>query len=303
MASFLHHRLAVPSCAPTADARILTICINLENIMIDISAGAARWTWGLALATSVLAAGCTSMNSTYSSVMGSGAGVTASDPARLTKSGFLSDYGRLRAVPWAEGIQCWRRPNLDAKRYRKVLIAPISVKLKPGQQSGIAASDLKTLTDYFQQSMRKALTPQLPVVDQPGRGVIVMRIALTNLVPTKVAQSVTGSAVPYGFVAEAGAGVATGRPAGSTPYLGETGMEMQLRDGASGTVLAECRDTQIGRKYAADLDAGAVGAAQTWASGYANSFQSWAYAKNAFDKWSVLAAQRFAALRGVKPAK
>lgn len=129
------------------------------------------------------------------------------------------------------------------------------------------------------------------------------RPALTNLVPTKVAESLAGTAVPYGFVAEAGAGLATGRPAGSTPYLGETGMEMQLRDGAAGTVLAECRDTQIGRKYAADLDAGTVGAAQTWANGYVNSFQSWSYAKNAFDKWSTLTAQRFAALRGKTPAQ
>ena len=48
---------------------------------------------------------------------------------------------------------------------------------------------------------------------------------------------------------------------------------------------------------------GAAGAAQTWASGYVNSFQSWSYAKNAFDKWSTLTAQRLAALRGVRPAR
>jgi len=68
---------------------------------------------------------------------------------------------------------------------------------------------------------------------------------------------------PYGFIAEAGSSVATGRPAGSTPYLGETGMDMQFRDGASGDVLAECRDTEIGRRYAADVNAGATGAART----------------------------------------
>ena len=112
----------------------------------------------------------------------------------------------------------------------------------------------------------------------------------------------TGTVVPYAFVAEAGSGVATGRPAGSTPYLGETGMEMQVRDGASGAVLAECRDTQLGRKYAADVEAGAAGAAQTWASGYMNSFQSWSYAKNAFDKWAMLTARRIGELRGVQPA-
>jgi len=130
--------------------------------------------------------------------------------------------------------------------------------------------------------------------------VLVMRIALTDLVPTKVTDSLAGTLIPYGFVVEAGSGAATGRPAGSTPYMGETGMEMQFRDGGSGVVVGECRDTEIGRKYAADVDGSTVGAAQTWASGYLNSFQAWSYAKNAFDKWSLLVAKRLGELRGVK---
>jgi hypothetical protein len=76
-------------------------------------------------------------------------------------------------------------------------------------------------------------------------------LALTDLVPTGVGQSILGTAVPYGFVAEAASGVATGRPAGPTPYLGETGIEVQFRDGTTGQILGECRDAQIGRKYAA----------------------------------------------------
>jgi hypothetical protein len=268
--------------------------------MTERNAGTRRWALASTLAAAVLAAGCASNDA---SLFGSGTGVTASDPTRLTQSGFLSDYKRLAPVSWEEGIQCWRRPDIDMKKFDKVLISRMTVTLKPGQQQGIDPADLKTLTDYFHASMVKALKPQMQVVDKAGPGVIVLRIALTNLVPTGVAESVTGTLIPYAFIAEAGSGVATGRPAGSTPYMGETGVEMQFRDGATGTVLAECRDTQIGRKYAAELDAGAANAAQTWASGYVNSFQSWAYARNAFDKWSMLTAQRLAALRGVTPAK
>ena len=254
-------------------------------------------TLALTLGGALFALGCAS---TDSAVMGSGTGVTASDPTRFTRSGFLSDYGRLKPVAWAEGIQCWRAAGVDMKKYDKVMIARMEVTLKPGQSKGIDPTDLKTLTDYFHASLVRALKPQMAVVDKPGPGVIVIRIALTNLVPTGVTESVTGTLIPYGFVAEAGSGVATGRPAGSTPYLGETGMEIQFLDGGSRAVLAECRDTEIGRKYAADMNSGAVGAAQTWASGYVNSFQSWSYAKNAFDKWSALTAQRLAALRGAK---
>ena len=262
--------------------------------MNKINETLAQRTLGLALASALLVSGCAS-----SGMTGEGTDVTASDTARLTQSGFLSDYARLKPVSWGEGVQCWRDPHLDAKKYDKVLISRMVVTLKPGQQQGIDPTDLKTLTDYFHHALVKALEPQMQVVDQPSEGVVVLRVALTDLVPTSVDKSVVGTLVPYGFVAEAGSGVATGRPAGSTPYLGETGMEAQFLDGASSKVLAECRDTEIGRKYAADLDAGAAGAAETWASGYVSSFQSWSYAKDAFDKWSALMAKRFAALRGV----
>jgi hypothetical protein len=252
-----------------------------------------------------LFAGC----QTYDAALGSGTNVTVTDRERLTKSGFLSDYARLKPNPAAGGMDCWRDPNLDPKKFDKVMISRILVSLVPpknakaGEQVTIDPGDLKTLTDYFHAALGKALSPQMQVVDKAGPGVAVIGIELTDLVPTKVTDSLTGTLIPYGFVAEIGSGAATGRPAGSTPYLGETGMELQVRDGATGTILAECRDTQIGRKYAADANGGAVGTAQTWASGYMNSFQAWSYAKDAFDKWSLLIATRFAELRGVTPAK
>jgi hypothetical protein len=237
---------------------------------------------------------------TYNEALGSGTSVTATDSARLTHSGFLSDYARLKPVAALDGIECWHDPKLDPKRFDKVLVSRIVVSLAPksGGQQTVDPNDLKTLTDYFHGALVKALKPQMQVVDKAGPGVVVIRIALTDLVPTTVTDSLAGTLIPYAFIAEAGSGVATGRPAGSTPYMGETGMEMQFRDGASGTILAECRDTEIGRKYATDVNGSAVGAAQTWANGYMSSFQAWQYAKEAFDKWSLLVARRFAELRG-----
>ena len=243
---------------------------------------------------------------TYNAALGSGTSVTATDSARLTRSGFLSDYARLKPMAALDGIECWRDTALNPKQFDKVLVSRIVVSLLPpkGQKEGevktIDPNDLKTLTDYFHASLVKALKPQMQVVDKAGPGVVVIRIALTDLVPTTVTDSLAGTLIPYAFIAEAGSGTATGRPAGSTPYMGETGMEMQFRDGANGQIIAECWDTEIGRKYAAAVNAGAVGAAQTWANGYLSSFQAWQYAKEAFDKWSLLVATRFAELRGVK---
>ena len=77
---------------------------------------------------------------------------------------------------------------------------------------------------------------------------------------------------------------------------------MQCVDAATGSVPGECRDTEVGRKYAADANAGVNGAVTTWASGYVNALQAWSYARNAFDKRAHLTAQRFAELRGVRSA-
>ncbi len=255
----------------------------------------------IALAGLTLLAGCQSYDKTYGAVMGSGSSVTATDSARLTKSGFLSDYARLKPNSAADGIECWRDTSIDAKHFDKAMVSNIMVSIAPPSKDqtpvAIDPSDLKVLTDYFHGALSSALQQQMQLTDKAGPGVVVIRIALTDLVPTSVLRSTAGTLTPYGFVAEAGSGVASGRPAGSTPYLGETGVEMQFLDGRTAKVIGECRDTQIGRKYAADVNASTVGAAQTWASGYLNSFQSWSYAKNAFDKWSLLIARRFAELR------
>jgi hypothetical protein len=169
--------------------------------------------------------------------------------------------------------------------------------IKPGSRQAVDPTDLKMLIDYFHADLVKAIQPEAQIVTATGPGVLRTRIALTNLVPTNTIASLAGTAAPYGFVAEIGSGAATGRPVGSTPYLGQTGMEVQLRDGATGQIVAECADLEIGLKYAADINAGVAGAAESWVSGYMDSFSQWTYAKNAFDKWSADFARRFAALR------
>jgi hypothetical protein len=247
-----------------------------------------------ALAGAMLLSGC--------STPGGGGSVVASTTtvSNVPRIGFLTDYARLKPVPDLGGMLCWKAGNVDWKQFDKVQVERILVTLKPGNnQSAVDPGDLKTLTDYFHNALVTAIRPEAQVVDKAGPGVLQLRVALTDLVPTGTMDSLTGTLIPYGFVAEMASGSATGRPAGSTPYMGQTGMQAQVRDGASGAVLAECADTEIGRKYAADVDKGAVGATTTWVNGYMDSFSSWSYAQDAFNKWAAEFAQRFNALRGI----
>jgi len=257
----------------------------------------------LAFGTAALLSGCAAPggSSTGAAAGASTSATVASEAtaANVRRVGFLTDYARLRPMPGGGGMLCWRDAGVDWKKFDKVMFERIQVYLKPGamQMQPVDPTDLKMLIDYFHNDLVKAVQPEAQIVTAPGPGVLRVRIALTDLVPTNQLASLAGTAAPYGFVAEIGAGAATGKPVGSTPYLGQTGMEVQVRDGATGRILAECADTEIGLKYAADMNAGAAGAAETWINGYMDSFTQWTYAKNAFDKWSADFARRFAELR------
>ena len=220
------------------------------------------------------------------------------------RSGFLSNYELLKPIEGGDGAKAWRSQDVDWKKYDKVLIERIQVFIKEDSENkGIDPTDLKVLTDYFYQALVKELEPTAQIVDKAGPDVIGLRIAIINLVPTKYARSIAGTLTPYGFVVEAASGPASGRPAGSTPYLGETGIEAQFLDGGSGQVLAEFADNRFGKKYDIDMSKSASGTAKQWVNGYMDSFTTWSYAKQAFDQWAKLFKQRFDELRGIKTDK
>lgn len=214
---------------------------------------------------------------------------------------FLSRSDLLKPVEGVDGAQSWRDPGVDWKQYDKVLIERIRIFLKEdSEEKAIDPTDLKMLTDYFYEALQREIKPTALIVDQSGPGVLGLRIAITDLMPTNAKLSIAGTLTPYAFVAEASSGPASGRPAGSTPYLGECGIEVQFLDGQTGRVVAEFTDTKIGKKY--DLDTSGTGAdtAKKWVDGYLDSFTTWNYAKGAFDLWASLFRQRFDELRGIR---
>ena len=251
--------------------------------------------WCLTLLLALLLCGCAA---------GQTGGPTpdkAQPPDNAMTHGFLSDYGRLKPMDGQKGATAWRREGVNWSRYDKVLIERMQVFLKQeGTPKGIDPTDLKALVDYFCAALAKEVQKSATLVNEPGPGVLRVRIAIVDLVPTVALASAVGTAVPYAFAAELASGVASGRPAGSTPYLGKTGIQAQFLDGVSGQVVAEFSDSDVGRKYVADLSQGVPNAAEHWANGYFHSFTTWGYARDAFDKWAKLLRERFDQLRGIK---
>lgn len=212
---------------------------------------------------------------------------------------FLTHADRLEPVPGDEGAYRWSDPKVNLAHYSRILLDPIQVQLaSDAEYKTIDPAQLKALVDYFQQAIVNALGNAYPVVAKPGPEVLRVKITIVDLVPTKPEMSVVTLVVPYATVADMASGAASGRPAGSAPYLGRTGIAVQLIDSRSGQVVAEYADTRVGRKYVVDTSKGVDHAVSTGASNYVKAYSTWAYAQQAFDGWAHLLRTRLDHIHG-----
>ncbi len=208
-------------------------------------------------------------------------------PTPAAYAGFLSHPDRLQPVPGDSGAYRWIDPAANLGRYDQILLERIQVQLaSDADYKAVDPTQLKALTDYFYQAIVKALGDVYPVVTQPGPGVLRVKIAIVDLVPTKPEMSVVTLVVPYATVADVASGAAAGGPVGSAPYLGRTGIAAQFIDSKTNQVIAEYADTQVGRKYVVDTSKGVGNAITTGFSDYAKAYSTWAYAQQAFDGWA-----------------
>jgi len=144
---------------------------------------------------------------------------------------------------------------------RNIYIAPINTQYLNQKKNGkgswvsdgtdLSKEDVTAITTRMKDSFTKAIqsTPEtnLKVVDSPGQGTIALQIALTELVPTKVAVNsaadVGGVLLPGSKAIEEAAAVG-GQAIGGSIAAGSIAMEMKLTDGASGQILAEAKDRE-----------------------------------------------------------
>jgi hypothetical protein len=215
--------------------------------------------------------------------------------ARYAKA--LEYPDRLQPVPGDATAMRWRDPAVNMRKYDKLLIERIRVQLD-SDSSSIDPTELKALTDYFHQSLTKAISPPYPVDDKAGPGVLRVRITLVDLVSTKPEMSVVVLLTPYATLPDLMGGAAGGGPVGSAPYLGKTAIAVEFIDGETNAVVAEYAETRFGRKYVLDTNQGATTAIVTGATDYLNAFSTWAYAKQAFDQWSAQFRTRLDQLSG-----
>ena len=189
-------------------------------------------------------------------------------------SGFLSDYSQLQ--PEGEGSKAMKyvNPQADMKKYNKFILERIIVYLKDdAAYKGIDPDELKAMTDYFHEAIARELGSDYPIVTEPGPDVLRLRIAITDLAPTKTAMTVMVLVTPYATVADLASGAAS--KSGSPPYLGHAAIEVEGIDSDTLQPVFAYVEQRYGKKYDPENP-----------GSYLKAYSEWAYVQQAFDYWA-----------------
>jgi len=121
-------------------------------------------------------------------------------------SGFIDSYPKLELDPRGGGGQLYIKPGVKLGSYNKIMIVPIEIWMADASKyKGFSPDDLKEITDEFYRVLVSNLEPEYPVVSKPGKGVLVLRLAITDVYARKKKRGLLGY-TPIGAVAGAATG-------------------------------------------------------------------------------------------------
>lgn len=149
------------------------------------------------------------------------------------QSGFLGDYSQLRETKDTLGNPLFRyiSPRLKSGNYRKIMVEPVQYFPEPQPTEEVTAQALADIKSYIDQQLKAEIGKRMQLVDQPGKGVLRFRAAVTG-----VGKEAEGLAV-YQFVPVALAITGARAAAGYHPYEAKLFVEAELQDSFSGERL------------------------------------------------------------------
>lgn len=174
-----------------------------------------------------------------------GAGACASRPP-VEPSGYLGDYSEFRSRDDSSEALIYIKPDLDLARYERVILDPVAVALDPEASSrAVNPAELMALSGYLHDALRIALRDAYPVVEEPGEGVLRLRVAITDVIPTKPVRNTMGTLLVPARVASA----AKRRITGTDLFVGEVAIEAELVDSQTNERLMALVDRKAGDKF------------------------------------------------------
>ena len=153
--------------------------------------------------------------------------------------------------------ELYRRPGADLRRYRGAIVEPVALAedLETGDDYRYEESDLRFVQRQFRERVVAALAPDLALVEEPGPGVLRLRLTLTEIRSNRRPLDRGPEAPRHVLSASRGVGAAA--------------MQLELRDASSGELLLAAADRYQGWDFTDNL----------------NLNTTWGDAERAFDAW------------------
>ncbi|MGO8920176.1 MAG: DUF3313 domain-containing protein [Stellaceae bacterium] len=212
----------------------------------------------------------------------SGCAVTEQDKPKsgstVPTSGFLSDYSQLHPGTKDQALLVYFNPNARWSEYTKVMIEPVTVGVGPDHQ--ISEQDQELLSSYYYHALEQDLSKNFTLVNQPGPGVIALRVALTDATTATPVLRTIAVVIPQARLLSAAKNLGTG----SYAFVGSAQSEGEALDSVTGERLAAAVDRRSGGTSVKNAD--------VW---------QWGDAEKAMDFWAQRVAQRLTELHNGQP--
>ena len=118
-------------------------------------------------------------------------------------SGFLGNptvYKLLESGPIGRAKLLWVKKEVQPKKYSKLMVDSVTFFLGEGADyKGIDPQEMKEMADAFDKNIVDALKGKYQIVSEPGPDVVRIRIAITNIQPSRPGVSVITSVLPAGL--------------------------------------------------------------------------------------------------------
>jgi hypothetical protein len=182
---------------------------------------------------------------------------------KTARSGFLESYPVFEEGPKDGVDSVYLKKDVDFTSYNKIMMDHVVFYFsEDAEYKGIHADEMKELADTFHKAFADALANAYPLVDKPAPGVLRIRTAITDLVPSKPGLSGVTTVIPIGLAIDL---VKSGAGGGHTG-VGQASLEVEFLDSMTNERIAAAMDTKPGGKLEGLTKWGAAkGAFEFWA--------------------------------------
>ena len=217
---------------------------------------------------------------TMAVMMGLALAASAVSAQDIPYSGFFGNpsvYDLLKPGPEGGAKLRWLKEGVEPKKYSRFMVDSVIFYLADkADYKGIDAQEMKELCDQFNKALMAAFKDKWPIVAEPGPEVSRIRIAITNIHPSKPGVSAVTSIIPVGLGVSLVKKGATGGWSGS----GDTCVEMMALDSTTNEIIALVVDQQK--------------------AAFEQRFSKWGSANDAFKLWSEKIVEFIDRYQGIK---